>query len=46
MSMQIHAHFGAIFHRKSRNNVIEDEVTMTCAVLPSDFLVTQFSEVG
>ena len=30
--------FWAIFLRKNRNNVIEDEVTMTCAVLPGELL--------
>jgi hypothetical protein len=30
--------FSAIFLRKNENNVIEDEVTMTCAVLPEELL--------
>jgi hypothetical protein len=33
--------FLPIFLRENENNVIEDEVTMACAVLPSELLGSQ-----
>ena len=47
VTWQIHAQFYPFFPRKPWNNDIEDEVTMTCAVLPQEVLIySDFSDLN